>query len=238
MAGTMIHLLVAELLLEKMKEEKAFANIDERLFIAGNICPDGIMARKGYRRFMKLHTHFRDGIPDGSFDMPGMLPIFHKRMYDFWREHRLDEEKMPGLYLGYITHMMTDEAFVLEERPRFFEEISRIGLTKWDKETFVHFNRETDLVDFELIRRYDCLQHSRKILAGIAPYEIKGMITQEELTDSRQWILHHFFEEQHSEELPVFLKVETMESFAGSVASRIHERLLCKPYLTGKKNSR
>lgn len=233
----MVHLLVAELLLEKMKDENAFAYMDEGLFIAGNICPDGIMARKGYRRYMKLHSHFRDGIPDGSFDMPGMLPIFHKRMYDFWREHRLDEEKMPGLYLGYITHMMTDEAFVLEERPRFFEEISRIGLTKWDKETFVHFNRETDLVDFELIRRYDCLQHCRKNLAGIAPYEIKGMITQEELTDSRQWILHHFFEEQHSDELPVFLKVETMESFSGSVASRIHERLLCKPYLTGKKNS-
>lgn len=234
----MVHLLVAELLLEKMKDENIFAYIDERLFIAGNICPDGIMARKGYRRYMKLHSHFRDGIPDGSFDMPGMLPIFHKRMYEFWREHRPDEEKMPGLYLGYITHMMTDEAFVLEERPRFFEEISRIGLTKWDKETFVYFNRETDLVDFELIRRYNCLQHSRKILDEIAPYEIKGMIAQEELTDSRQWILKHFFEEQHPEELPVFLRVETMETFAGSVASRIHGRLLCEPYLTGEKNSR
>lgn len=238
MAGTMVHLLVAELLLEKMKDENIFAYIDERLFIAGNICPDGIMARKGYRRFMKLHSHFRDGIPDGSFDMPGMLPIFHKRMYEFWREHLSDEEKMPGLYLGYITHMMTDEVFVLEERPRFFEEISRIGLTKWDKETFVYFNRETDLVDFELIRRYNCLQHSRKILDEIAPYEIKGMIAQEELTDSRQWILKHFFEEQHPVELPVFLRVETMETFAGSVASRIHDRLLCEPYLTGEKNSR
>ena len=82
MAGTMIHLLTAEKLLPKLTARQAHypfdasLKIEEDYFIAGNICPDGIMAREGYQRGMKLHTHFRDGIPDGDFDKPGMVPLF------------------------------------------------------------------------------------------------------------------------------------------------------------------
>lgn len=73
MAGTIVHLAVATQL------DQLFANEPERYlgkmadkycsndFFAGNICPDGIMAREGYCREMKLHTHMRDGIPDGTF---------------------------------------------------------------------------------------------------------------------------------------------------------------------------
>ena len=84
MAGTMVHLTVAEKLWKWLAREKITfpfqkdLSPQEEYFIAGNICPDGIMARKGYQREMKLHTHFRDGIPDGSFDAPGMVPLFEK----------------------------------------------------------------------------------------------------------------------------------------------------------------
>ena len=76
MAGTIVHLAVATQL------DQLFANEPERYlgkmadkycsndFFAGNICPDGIMAREGYCREMKLHTHMRDGIPDGTFQQP------------------------------------------------------------------------------------------------------------------------------------------------------------------------
>ena len=74
MAGTIVHLLTAMLLYEEIDKRQGRYVFDsackpeKRYFVAGNICPDGIMARTNYERSMKLHTHFRDGIPDGSFD--------------------------------------------------------------------------------------------------------------------------------------------------------------------------
>ena len=237
MAGTVVHLLVAEKLYQKLSEIRWKFSFDTSLrwnrnyFIAGNICPDGIMARKGYTREMKLHTHFRDDIPDGSFTEDGNVEKFEKRMKDFWQVHEEDERKCPGLYLGYVTHMMTDERFILEERPKFFEEIKRIGLTIYDRETYVHFNKETDLVDFKLLREYEELKNTKTALEEVTPYEIRGMITEEELTDSRTWILEHFFYEKHPEQEAEFLSYDSMVRFIENITEEITERLFSEKYL-------
>ena len=158
MAGTMIHLVIAVRLADFIEkngyliktsiEEEEGTDLNRKMFVVGNICPDGIMNHKNYERSMKLHTHFRDGIPDGDFGKDGTIEIFEERLKGFWEKHLEDEKYVRGLYLGYITHMMTDKRFVLYERPKYFENISVIGLTDHDRETFVYFNRDTDLVDF------------------------------------------------------------------------------------------
>ncbi len=238
MAGTVVHLAVAEMLWAEIRKGNlcyAFDNSvipEEDFFIAGNICPDGIMAREGYQREMKLHTHFRDGIPDGSFDAPGMASLFEKRMGQFWEEHREEERQKPGLYLGYITHMMTDEKFILEERPKFFANIARIGLTQRDVETFIRFNEETDMVDFELIRRLPVLQDARKSLERVQEYEIRGMITAQELTRSRKWILQHFFEESHAVRQPEFLEYDSIYTFILQTVKEIMYRLQEEGYIS------
>lgn len=237
MAGTVVHLLAAEKLLAKLGRENwsyPFQGMPEfypDYFIAGNICPDGIMARQGYQRDMKLHTHFRDGIPDGSFEKEGMAQLFEKRMMRFWQEHEPDERECPGLYLGYVTHMMTDERFILQERPKFFQNISVIGLTQKDAETFVRFNKETDFVDFQLLREYPELQEAKKALERVPAYEIKGMITKEELTASRKWILDYFFEQEHTEETAQFLEYDSMVQFIEDVVEEIFKRLFAEKYL-------
>ena len=237
MAGTMVHLLVAEGLYEKLNTAEWKYYFDDALrfseddFIAGNICPDGIMARKGYQREMKLHTHFRDDIPDGSFEEEGNVEKFEARLKNFWLSHEKEEKERPGLYLGYVTHMMTDEKFILEERPRFFEEIRKIGLTVRDQETYVYFGKETDLADFWLIRKYKELQKAKESLERVSPYEIKGMITMEELTGSRNWILQHFFYEEHQEIQTEFLKCDRMERFASCAVEEIFGRLFAEGYL-------
>lgn len=240
MAGTIVHILTAMLLYEEIDKRKgcyAFDTaykLEKRFFVAGNICPDGVMARKNYERSMKLHTHFRDGIPDGTFDQEGMVPLFESRMRQFWNEHIEDEKEMPGLYLGYITHMMTDEAFILKERPKFFERIASIGLTQKDVETFIRFNKETDQVDFRIIREHQILQDAYKILEQIEPYKIKGMITQDELTQSRQWILEHFFRQEHPIEKSKYLRYEDMIQFVDKMKNEIIERLFAEGYLCAK----
>ena len=204
MAGTMVHLTVAAKLWRWLEKEGRSVSLYQgtplrrEYFIAGNICPDGIMAREGYRR---------------------------ERMKLFWRDHLPDEKESPGLYLGYVTHMMTDERYILQERPKFFEQIARIGLTKQDRETYVYFNRETDLVDFWLLRNYPELQEARGALVSVPPYEIRGMITEEELTDSRRWILDYFFEAEHPNEMPGFISCQEMAAFIDSVSEEIKERL-------------
>ncbi len=236
MAGTMVHLLIAGKLYEQLKEKKwrypfdAGLCLREDYFIAGNICPDGIMARKGYERSMKLHTHFRDDIPDGTFEAEGNVEKFEKRMMDFWISHEAEEKCFPGLYLGYVTHMMTDEKFILEERPRFFEEALKMGLTVHDRETYVCFGKETDLVDFRLVREKKELERAKEILEKVPPYEISGMITEEELTDSRNWILQHFFYEEHEEQETRCLKYERMVQFVEAAVGEIMERLSTEKY--------
>ena len=244
MAGTVVHLLVAEKLLAELGKKcwrYTFQGMPEfypDYFIAGNICPDGIMARRGYQRDMKPHTHFRDGIPDGSFDKDGMVQLFEKRMMQFWQEHESDERECPGLYLGYITHMMTDERFILEERPKFFRNISVIGLTQKDAETFVWFNKETDFVDFQLLREFPELQEAKKALGRVPEYEIKGMVTMEELTASRKWILDYFFMREHTKETARFLEYGSMVQFIKDVAEEILGRLLTEGYLAADVSCR
>lgn len=240
MAGTMVHLLVAEKLYQGIRERGlvyAAPHLtvpEEAYFIAGNICPDGIMAREGYRREMKLHTHFRDGIPDGSFEAPGMVELFEERMNAFWQEHLQDEGEKPGLYLGYVTHMMTDERFILEERPEFFRRIAVLGLTERDRETFVRFGKETDLVDFHLIYDFPEITRAKELLMKIEPYEIRGMLNAKELTASREWILQYFFGEAHLPEETKYLRYDSMVAFAEQVTEEILERLQKEKYMKKK----
>ena len=57
------------------------------------------------------------------------------------------------------------------------------------------------------------------------------MITREELTDSRQWILRHFFEEEHTREMPEFIDCGAMADFIRSVSREIRGRLRDEGYL-------
>ena len=65
----------------------------------------------------------------------------------------------------------------------------------------------------------------------IEPYEIKGMITKDELTQSRQWILEHFFKEGHEVEETRYLWYRDMMQFVEKMKEQIMERLFTEEYL-------
>lgn len=232
MAGTMVHLAVAmeldqrigkkrEVYLGKYAQEYHFDR-----FVAGNICPDGIMARKNYERSMKLHTHMRDGIPDGTFQEEEKLALFRKRLKKFFQDNLQKPGRDFSLYLGYLTHMMTDEKFILELHAKVLERIEQeTGLTKRDRETFEKFGRDVDAIDFRLVAEYPGMSRVYEALRYVRPYEIADMITEEELTDSRNWILHYFFETPHGLWEPEFLSYETMREFIPVAAEEICKRL-------------
>lgn len=89
MAGSVEHLAVTiELLhIDKAADGSLLQLKDPVHFVLGNLAPDGIMSRKGYTRPMKMHTHFRDGIPDREFTAPSNLQLFHQRIRQFSRKN-------------------------------------------------------------------------------------------------------------------------------------------------------
>ena len=180
MAGSVEHMAVAvELLREDQRQQGSFLKLKDPIhFVLGNLAPDGIMSRKGYVRSMKMHTHFRDGIPDWEFTREDHQKVFHQRIRSFCvqmlSEHALDQD----LYLGYVTHILTDEIFMKTIRQEFMEKIAAIGLTDRDAETFEHFTYDVNQIDFRLGREYpgikraeDCLrcEDSSSILEMVEP---------------------------------------------------------------------
>lgn len=231
MAGTCVHLAVATELNTIFRQSgekylgKHWESYQAEFFFAGNICPDGIMARKDYQREMKLHTHLRDGIPDGSFQERENLALFRERLMDFFRGNVYGQGRNFSLYLGYLTHMLTDEKFILELHGRVLESLAEVGYDRNNPETFALFGKDVDQIDFRLVAEYPGMEEAYRCLSRVSPYEIADMITTDELNDSRHWILSYFFEREHSLAEPKFLKYDTMKHFIPEAVKEILQRL-------------
>ena len=247
MAGSVEHMAVAvELLREDQRQPGSFLKLKDPVhFVLGNLAPDGIMSRKGYVRSMKMHTHFRDGIPDWEFTREDHQKVFHQRIRSFCvqmlSEHALDRD----LYLGYVTHILTDEIFMKTIRQEFMEKIAAIGLTDRDAETFEHFTYDVNQIDFRLGREYpgikraeDCLrcEDSCSILEmmelekeadpdAAKPAERVEMITSEELADSREWVRNFFFDQAPAPQKPVYYTYDRAVEFIGEAAAFIKQKL-------------
>ena len=236
MAGSVEHMAVAvELLREDQRQQGSFLKLKDPVhFVLWNLAPDGIMSRKGYVRSMKMHTHFRDGIPDWEFTREDHQKVFHQRIRSFCvqmlSEHALDQD----LYLGYVTHILTDEIVMKTIRQEFMEKIAAIGLTDRDAETFEHFTYDVNQIDFRLGREYpgikraeDCLrcEDSCSILEMVKQAERVAMITSEELADSREWVRNFFFDRAPAPQKPVYYTYDRAVEFIGEAAAFIKQKL-------------
>lgn len=185
MAGSVEHMAVAvELLREDQRQQGSFLKLKDPVhFVLGNLAPDGIMSRKGYVRSMKMHTHFRDGIPDWEFTREDHQKVFHQRIRSFCvqmlSEHALDQD----LYLGYVTHILTDEIFMKTIRQEFMEKIAAIGLTDRDAETFEYFTYDVNQIDFRLGREYPGIKRAEDCLRCEDSCSILEMVEPERKAD-------------------------------------------------------
>ena len=95
---------------------------------------------------MKKHTHLRDGISDWDFILPENLKLFQQRLGKFQKEYcnKVDNQE---LYLGYLTHLITDEMFMRTIRLRCAEEAEKSGILQTDKSFFGYMMREVNGAD-------------------------------------------------------------------------------------------
>ena len=185
MAGSVEHMAVAvELLREDQRKQGSFLKLKDPVhFVLGNLAPDGIMSRKGYVRSMKMHTHFRDGIPDWEFTREDHQKVFHQRIRSFCAQMLLEPALDRDLYLGYVTHILTDEIFMKTIRQEFMEKIVAIGLTDRDAETFEHFTYDVNQIDFRLGREYPGIKRAEDCLRCEDSCSILEMVEPERKAD-------------------------------------------------------
>lgn len=227
MAGSVEHLAVT---IELLQMDKASGGSLLQLknpvhFVLGNLAPDGIMSRKGYTRPMKMHTHFRDGIPDWEFTAASNLQLFHQRIRQFSEEMLSDPSLDRDLYLGYVTHILTDEIFMKTVRPEFMAKIAVLGLTERDAKTFEYFTYDVNQIDFKLGREYPGMHEMKECLLCEDICSIRDMITQQELADSREWVRNFFFDQAPMPEQPLFYTYERALGFIREAVLFIKEQL-------------
>ena len=202
MAGTVVHLVIADRLLDILKIN------NPAYFYCGNLAPDAIMARENYVREMKRHTHFKDDIRLHELRIPEKQKVYMERLMAFYHSHVEPERKQKEIYLGYLTHMLVDELYLLRFRDRFVDKLIAQGKEATDEEFWDGYPHEVDVVDWELVRTYNFKYRMPDILRLEEPYEIENYITGEELLDSKEFIINKNFLTKHE---PEELKYASME---------------------------
>lgn len=196
MAGTVMHLVVADRLLEQLGIQ------NPGYFYCGNLAPDAIMNRKNYVREMKRHTHFKDGIRLHELREPGNFQVYLGKLMDFY--HTLVEKPDPHheIYFGYLTHMLVDELYLLHFRDGFVDQLIAEGKSPTDEAFFRLFTKDVYLVDLELVRTYAFHHPMPESLRIGEEYEIPGLVTCQELSDSKEFIINMNFKKAEAAEKP------------------------------------
>ena len=190
MAGVIVHLAVADATFKELN----IKNLP--LYYAGNVAPDCIHSRKNYQRQMKKHTHLRDGISDWDFILPENLKLFQQRLGKFQKEYcnKVDNQE---LYLGYLTHLITDEMFMRD-------------VNGADTLAAKNINFINDPVEM-MKKSYGCY--------------IRDYITANEMKDGMEWIIDNFFSDKNNFEEPAFLTMEMIEDFIQIAVNEIYKRI-------------
>lgn len=207
MAGTVTHLVIADQLLEPLRIQRP------SLFYCGNLAPDAIMARENYQREMKRHTHFKDNIRLGDLHLPECYERYRRALGAFAERFLHPANPDYELYLGYVTHMLADEVFILTLRDAHVRRLTASGRDADDPDYFAAFGRDVDLNDWRLVREYTFRYPMPDILLTEQGYEITGYITRRELRDSKAFIIKKNFLTPHRETQPAVFSFEENQQF-------------------------
>lgn len=203
MAGTVMHLVIADRLLKPLSiHNPAF-------FYCGNLAPDAIMNRENYEREMKRHTHFKDQMRLYLLHKPENYAVYSERLQLFYDNYVAVSDKHQEIYLGYLTHILTDELYILKFRDKHVQKLVDLGKSPTDETYFHQFGKDVNSVDLDLAETYEFRYPMPDILLSENNYEIPGYITRKELADSKDFIIQKNFSGTSKKEP---LQTMTMES--------------------------
>lgn len=222
MAGVITHLVIANEMLKNLPEG-IIENVG--LFYLGSFAPDAIHARQDYIRAYKKHTHFRDDIPDGDFELPDNYEQYKTRLVDFIIKNKDRQDGLIDLYRGYVVHILTDELFIITLRKEFCLLMKELGIGQYEKPFFERIVTDMHRNDFLLIDRYEDMDKIKTKLEQVPIYPIENYIQEEEMRITKEWLLEQHFYVQRERLEPEYLKYQKMTEFIYMAAKEIIKRL-------------
>ncbi len=223
MAGTATHLAIADILYAKLG--KKIIN-NPSLYFSGNIAPDAVHARTNYQRSDKKHTHLTEGISGSDFKNADKVTVFHERLRIFAKNYYHVQEPDSDLYLGYITHLITDELFNIHIRQQFVAAMEIEGISQEDPEFFRRIIHDIESVDSVIVNRYPYMQNIHSLLENVWDYEIHDYISADEINRSKRWVLDTFFSSASAKDDFKYYSYESACSFIHFAAEHILYRLI------------
>jgi hypothetical protein len=222
MAGVITHMVVAREI-NKRLPEGTIQNMG--LYYLGNLAPDAIHAREGYIRDFKKHTHLRDDILDKDFETESNRIIFHERVKQFILKYRDLEDGCLDLYRGYISHLLTDELFVLTRRKEFCEIMEQQGIGQGDPLFFEYIVADMNRNDLMLVKNYEGSDEIKKTLEQTPVMPVDHYISEKEMQISKDWLLYQHFYIKNEELQPRVITYDSMLQFVHMAADNIVNRL-------------
>lgn len=221
MAGTATHLAVADLICEKLGNG-AFKSLP--LFYSGNIAPDAIHSRVGYKREFKKHTHLTEGIGGADFQDPEKVAVFHERLKGFINERMTPECEQYDLYLGYVCHLVTDEFFNINLRKKMVNAMDSDGLATEGPELAKAILHDMDCIDREIMAKYPFKNDVKAELSATWDIDITDMVTADETNRSKRWVIDRLFISECEETKPKYYSYSEALEFISYCADNIIER--------------
>jgi hypothetical protein len=209
MAGTVTHIAIAEKIYGIVGSGKISGLAD---FYNGNLAPDAIHAKKGYQREDKKRTHLTEGIPNSEMINPEKAKLFYGRVNDFIKNYYVNAHEK-DLYLGYITHLLTDALFNTTVRENIVKKASSDGISQHTPEFAKIITSDIVNVDHALVSKYPFAQNPVEILERKWDYEIKDFISKDEINGSKWWVLESFFKNPTPPQPPIYYSYEEAVDF-------------------------
>ncbi|HKL78928.1 MAG TPA: zinc dependent phospholipase C family protein [Mobilitalea sp.] len=222
MAGLVTHLIIAR---EVMKLLPAGIIEDEGLFYAGSIAPDAVHSRENFVRSDKKHTHLRDDILDKDFTKDYYMSLFRQRVVDFILESKERKNDLFDAYRGYVVHLLTDELNILTMRQESVLMMEKKGISQGDIEFFHNVVEDMNRNDIYLALNYAEMNEIRLPLERVKPFQIEGMVSEFEISDTKEWVLQRYFRETHELIEPIYISYDRTLDFIRMSAANIVVRL-------------
>jgi hypothetical protein len=222
MAGVITHMVVAR----EISKRLPMGTIEDMgQFYLGNLAPDAIHVREGYIRDFKKHTHLRDGIRDMELGREENRTLFHNRVTDFINEYGRLEDGLLDLYRGYVSHLLTDELFVLTIREHFCKTLEQLDIPQTDPRFFEYIVTDMTRNDFLLVTEYEGSDEIRECMEQTAIHPVKGYLSADEINETRNWLIKQHYYEKREKLQPRYISLDETLEFIQAAAEDIVKRL-------------
>ncbi|XMB87223.1 hypothetical protein RJG79_05320 [Mycoplasmatota bacterium WC44] len=223
MAGTIAHLVIADKVLNKFKDNIGFDTI---AYYIGAIAPDSIKSKRDYTRNDMKYTHLREGIRDKDWLKTKNQVEFQRRVKRFMGTYLINKDKVDFEFnLGYFIHLLTDEYNHKTIRQLVLKCANKRCVTELDKEFYHMMVHELDSMDQYLLRNNPNIPNILKQMFNYEEELNNEYISHDIIERSFDWIRSEHLPSMYNKH-PKYLSYEIINDFIREVTEIILETLI------------